>query len=79
MLEILHHTLIDTLKSVPILFVVYLIIEYLEAKVNTARIFGGKLERFGPIFGALADACRNVDFLLQPRRFIMSGFFPQAP
>ena len=62
MLEILHHTLIDTLKSVPILFVVYLIIEYLEAKVNTARIFGGKLEKFGPIFGALAGCVPQCGF-----------------
>ena len=62
MLEILHHTLIDTLKTVPILFIVYLIIEYLEARVNTAKMFGGRLERFGPIIGALAGCVPQCGF-----------------
>ena len=58
MREVLLDTLLDTLKAAPILFVVYGIMEYLESRVNTSRIFGGKLEKFGPLIGAGAGCMR---------------------
>ena len=60
MREVLLDTLLDTLKAAPILFVVYGIMEYLESRVNTSRIFGGKLEKFGPLIGAGACGSRPL-------------------
>ncbi|MGI5857130.1 MAG: putative manganese transporter [Candidatus Merdivicinus sp.] len=62
MQEVLLDTLLDTLKALPILFVVYLVIEYLEARVDTSRIFGGRFEKFGPVVGALAGCVPQCGF-----------------
>jgi len=52
--EILHHSLIDSLKTLPFLFLAYLLIEFLEhhtsGKMEKALAGSGKL---GVIFGAL--------------------------
>lgn len=62
MREVLLDTLLDTLKAAPILFVVYGIMEYLESRVNTSRMFGGKLEKFGPLIGAGAGCIPQCGF-----------------
>ena len=57
MLEILHHSLIDTVKLFPWLLLIYIIIELLERKTNLAGSksrFGGSL---GPLVGSATIAC----------------------
>lgn len=62
MKEVLLDTLLDTLKALPILFLVYAVMEYLEARVDTSRMFGAKFERFGPVIGALAGCVPQCGF-----------------
>ena len=53
MLEVLKDTLIDSIKLIPFLFVVYLIMEYIEHKISDKskdRI--QKAGKFGPIIGS---------------------------
>ena len=49
MKEILLDATIDTIKLIPFLFITYLIMEYIENKIQ-------KTEKFGPLVGA---AVRN--------------------
>lgn len=54
MLHILEHTLIDSLKIVPFIFLIYLLIEYFEHKNNTKLSHKlMKSNRFGAVWGAL--------------------------
>lgn len=52
MKEVLLETLLDTVKTVPFLFIVYLAIELLQSKFSPHKIMGERLDRFGPIIGA---------------------------
>ena len=54
MLDVLVDTLIDSLKLLPFLFVVYLIMEYIEHKISDkSKEKIQKSEKFGPFFGSL--------------------------
>lgn len=53
LLHILEHSLIDSLKTLPFLFGVYLLIEYIEHR--SADKLGGALRKMGP-FGAIGGA-----------------------
>lgn len=53
LLHILEHSLIDSLKTLPFLFGVYLLIEYIEHR--SADKLGGALRKMGP-FGAFGGA-----------------------
>ena len=52
MLDIIQDTLLDTVKLLPFLFVTFLIIEYIEHKINNKKIIT-KSKKFGPFFGSL--------------------------
>ena len=47
MLDIIKDTLLDTVKLLPFLFVTFLIIEYIEHKINNKKIIT-KSKKFGP-------------------------------
>ena len=53
-IHILEHSLLDTLKLVPFLFLTYLLMEYIEHKTNekTKHIIK-KSGKFGPLFGGI--------------------------
>ena len=54
MLEILHHTIIDSIKLLPFLFVTYLIMEYIEHKTSKkAKETIKKSGKYGPLFGSI--------------------------
>ena len=53
LLHILEHSFIDSLKTLPFLFGVYLLIEYIEHR--SADKLGGALRKMGP-FGAIGGA-----------------------
>lgn len=63
MLHVIIHTLKDSIKILPFLFITYLLMEYLEHKTsekskNTIKKSG----RFGPIFGGLLGAVPQCGF-----------------
>lgn len=58
----LTHTLIDTLKTVPILFIVYFFIEWLEHRVDFSKIKNLRAKNYGPIFGALTGLIPQCGF-----------------
>ncbi len=62
MSHVLLHTLLDTLKTIPILFVVYLFIEWLEHRVDFVKFMNGKGSRFGPLMGALVGCIPQCGF-----------------
>ena len=52
MLDIIKDTLIDTIKLLPFLFITFIIIEYIEHKINNKKIIT-KSKKFGPFFGSI--------------------------
>lgn len=63
MLDIILDTLIDVLKIIPFLFIVFLFMEYIEHKLNQkySKIIK-KTGKFGPIIGSLLGALPQCGF-----------------
>ena len=63
MLHVLEHTLIDTLKLLPFLFIAYLVIELIEQKAGekTTTLIK-KSGRFGPVLGSLLGIVPQCGF-----------------
>ena len=62
-IEIVEHSLMDTLKLIPFLFLTYLIMEYLEHKAgdHTEKLVK-KAGKMGPVIGALAGVVPQCGF-----------------
>lgn len=63
MLDIILDTLLDTLKLIPFLFVAFIILEYIEHKLNNknkSKI--AKAGKLGPLFGSLLGAVPQCGF-----------------
>ena len=63
MLHVMEHTLIDTLKLIPFLFLTYLAMEYLEhrAAARTQELVG-KAGRLGPVIGGILGILPQCGF-----------------
>ena len=63
MLHVLEHTLIDTIKLLPFLFLAYLVIEYIEQKAGdkTTHLIQ-KAGKFGPVLGGLLGIVPQCGF-----------------
>ena len=63
MLHVLEHTLIDTIKLLPFLFLAYLVIEYIEQKAGdkTTHVIK-KAGKFGPVLGGLLGIVPQCGF-----------------
>ena len=63
MLHVLEHTLIDTLKLLPFLFLAYLVIELIEQKAEdkTTKLIK-KAGKFGPVLGGLLGIVPQCGF-----------------
>ena len=63
MLHVLEHTLIDTLKLLPFLFLAYLVIELIEQKAGekTTKLIK-KSGKFGPVLGSLLGIVPQCGF-----------------
>ena len=63
MLHVLVHTLIDTLKLLPFLFLAYLVIELIEQKAGdkTTKLIK-KAGKFGPVLGSLLGVVPQCGF-----------------
>ncbi len=62
-MHLLEHVILDTLKLMPFIFIVYLVIEYFEHKSNTAISHTlMKAGRLGSIYGALLGSIPQCGF-----------------
>ena len=62
-LHILEHTLLETLRLLPFLFITYLIMEYIEHKTsNKVRETIQKSGKFGPLLGAVVGIFPQCGF-----------------
>ena len=61
MLHILEHTIIDTIKLLPFLYITYLIMEYIENKTTEhSKQVIKKSGKWGPLFGGLARGSTSM-------------------
>lgn len=73
-LHILLHTFIDALKTLPFLFVAYLLIEYIEHRASDKMISSlSKLGKFSPIAGAAAGLVPQCGFAITTTRLYTGG------
>ena len=62
-MHLLEHVILDTLKIMPFIFIVYLVIEYFEHKSNTAISHAlMKAGRLGSVYGALLGSIPQCGF-----------------
>lgn len=63
MFHIIEHSVLDSLKLVPFLFLTYLVMEYLEHKAGekTQKIIG-RAGKWGPLFGGILGAAPQCGF-----------------
>ena len=62
MLHVFFHTLLETAKTIPFLFLVYIIIEVLQAKMAKHSMAMAGMRRFGPILGAAVGCVPQCGF-----------------
>lgn len=63
MLHIIEHTLIDTVKLVPFLFLTYLVLELLEHVTGEKNALAvKKAGKWGPLFGGILGAAPQCGF-----------------
>jgi len=63
MLHLILHTLIDTLKVVPFLYIAFLIIEYIEHKILNKNIkLLGNSKKYGPLTGGILGMIPQCGF-----------------
>ncbi len=63
MIEILTHTLIDSVKILPFLFIAYLIMEFIEHKTTeNTKEYIKKSGKFGPVIGGILGAFPQCGF-----------------
>ncbi len=62
MTETLLEALLDTLKTIPILYFVYLLILFLQRKMDIGLLLGKQEQRFGPVIGALLGSFPQCGF-----------------
>lgn len=62
-IEIIEHTLLDSIKLIPFLFLTYLLMEYIEHKTsNKVRQTIQKSGKLGPLFGGLVGIVPQCGF-----------------
>ncbi len=63
MFEILEHTILETIKLIPFLFITYIIMEYIENKTNNkTRETIKKSGKFGPLIGGIVGIFPQCGF-----------------
>ena len=61
--EILHHTLIDTIKLIPFLLIAFLILEFIEHKMSSkSKKILVNNQAYGPLIGSLLGAFPQCGF-----------------
>lgn len=77
MTHALSHAFLDTLQTLPILLIVYILLEYLEARQITKKM-ADKMEKIGPAAGALVGCIPQCGFAaaassMYSRKFLSAG------
>lgn len=62
MVESLLDAVLDTLKTLPVLYLVYLMILFLQRKMDIGILIGRQEQRFGPVIGALLGSVPQCGF-----------------
>lgn len=62
MLEVLLDAVLDTIKTLPLLYLVYLIILLLQKRMDIGLLLGKQERRFGPVIGALLGSFPQCGF-----------------
>ena len=63
MKEILHHTLLDTIKILPFLLIAFLILEFIEHKMSSkSKKILVNNQKYGPFIGSLLGAFPQCGF-----------------
>lgn len=74
-LDVLLDSLIDSLKILPVIFIVYVLIEFLESRESSERkikrIFGN---RFSPLFGAIIGVVPQCGFSIVASKLYRGGY-----
>ena len=61
--EILHHTLIDTIKLIPFLLIAFLVLEFIEHKMSSkSKKILVNNQKYGPIIGSILGAFPQCGF-----------------
>ena len=72
MLEIIEHTILDSIKLIPFLFITYLLMEFLEhktsSKINNTIKKSGK---FGPLIGGILGLVPQCGFSVMATNLYM--------
>ncbi len=68
------HSLIDSLKMIPILLVIYLIIAFFENKMNRWQAAAAKYRKLGPVAGALVGCVPQCGFSAAAASLYGKGF-----
>lgn len=61
MIHVIEHTILDTIKLIPFLFVTFLLIEYIEHKINNKKIIT-KSKKAGPLIGGILGIVPQCGF-----------------
>ena len=61
-LHVLQHALLDTLKAIPFLYLVYLLVSYFEHNSHKHINFFKKAKKFGPVVGGLVGSIPQCGF-----------------
>lgn len=78
MLDLLLDAVMDILKTLPILLVVYALLSVLENKLKTTPALLSKTAQFGPVCGALAGAIPQCGFSAAASALYLDGYLAPA-
>ena len=71
MIDILLHTILDSIKLIPFLFITYLLMEYIEHKTSSkTKEKIKKSGKFGPIIGGILRNISTMWFFSICNKFI---------
>jgi len=62
MWEVLAETFVDTVKTVPYLYLIYLLLEWLQRRAGHRRVDPQRLDRMGPVLGAAVGCVPQCGF-----------------
>lgn len=78
MLHLFFHVGLDLLKTLPILFLAYLLAGFLETRINAVPALLAQTERLGPLFGGIIGIIPQCGFSAASAALYARGFLAPA-